>query len=135
MSIELEIAQLAASAVFRNGLVTIVDAGIDQFYLSDPKTEIVEVTAVAKVAFSEPDTGKQYTGSFKVFDPDLQLVTDVPLQTPTERPPHADLTLPFAFTAISVLKFVPKTFGTFQIRFSVDGAITKDLALSVRPKT
>jgi hypothetical protein len=130
MTIELESFQLSAAAVYRGGLLTVVDAGIGKIDL-DSATAPAQVTAAVRIAFMEPDTNKPYTAAFQVFNPDLQLVAHSPVSITSDRPLDADLRVPYTFTAIVPLAFLPGRSGLFTVRFNLDGAIQRDLKLEI----
>jgi hypothetical protein len=130
MAIELDACVLANAATYRDGLFTVVEAGLDSIVAGNLQLP-VQVTAVARVAFSEPDTNTDYTSSFIVFNPQLQQVAWVPMAISTNRPIGADLALPYTYTAIQALIFVPSVAGLFVVRFNLDGQMQRDMKLRI----
>lgn len=109
-----------------------VDGGIDVFKVDSLSDGPIQFTAIAKLAFSEPDTDKTYTASFKVFAPGNNLIKDAPGHFPTTRPEGANMMLPFTFCAVQAIAFLPPAFGLYTVRFDLDGVLRKDLPLVVQ---
>ena len=130
--IEFDIFELATTAVIRNNLATIVDAGINVVEPKDPNVP-VSATVVIKISFTEPHDDRDYLCVLEVLGPDEQVRVSKDIKLSIHRPPEANLALPFTATVAPTLSFVPGVFGVFTVKFYLAGEATREIKLLVRP--
>jgi hypothetical protein len=120
MAINVDICQLCAFAAFHGGLLTIVDAGIDS--VQQPAnligTSPITIQAIIKLAFSSPESGPTYEGSFEVFSPTQELLFETHMDILSTSPAAVDV-IPYTYTVLSALSFTPTVPGVYQVRFSI----------------
>ena len=128
MGIDVEFAQLATTATFRNGLYTIVEGGIDTI-TPVQLTDVAQLTLVVRLTFTEDALGQVYSASAKVVNPRGEDVSVFSLVVPAFRPGDGDADLPYTFFGICPVGFVPSMAGVFTVRFEVQGSVAAGVCL------
>jgi len=133
MPAQIEFAFLANAAVFRDNLLSVLEAGITNYQVPTFPVPI-ELTIVTQFAFSEPDMDRPYGFSIVATDPAGNTLGE-PLQQRIipSRPPGADPAFPYFHTVIQ--KFFPLMVqhqGYFSVTVALEGIAAKELKFHVR---
>lgn len=127
----IEFAHIATSAAYRNGLVSILEAGVG-LVTAESLPATAELTVVSQFAFTEPDVGIREKYVIAVIDPNGNYLAEASGEVESSRPPDADLEFPYTWTVIQRFFLQFQEFGYYTIKIILGETVDKTLKFHVK---
>ncbi|MGH9307386.1 MAG: DUF6941 family protein [Acidimicrobiales bacterium] len=129
MKSTIDVATLAATATYRDGLLSILEAGIDNVTV-DQFPFTWAPTLVIRVFFENEELGVPHTIHARVRFEDDEPVADIGWTVTPERGPSADMRLPYSFVVIHALPVQLLRAGVYRFAVSLDTEQERELRVS-----
>jgi hypothetical protein len=126
-------AHLCTAASFRDGLLSILEAGLQQFE-PDELPYRMQPTLAFQLVLEEADLGRAHPMSVDVTHEDGERLAGLTFDFSMNRPAGADPDLPIAFTAIQLLPMELRRDGLYNVRVAIDSQQPTQLPFRVRSK-
>jgi hypothetical protein len=126
-------AHLCTAASFRDGLLSVLEAGLQQFE-PDELPYRMQPTLAFQLILDESDLGRAHPMSVDVTHQDGERIAGLTFDFSMNRPPGTDPELPIAFTAIQLLPMDLRRDGLYSVRVAIDGLEPTQLPFRVRAK-
>lgn len=126
----LTLAALCSAATYRDGLLSVLEAGLERFS-PDGYPAVVTPQLVVRIDWDPSDFGSAHTLRVVVEHDDSERLADVGWGVTYEPPPDADPDLAF-FTVVShPLTMQVRRDGLYTVEISLDGESARTLRLRV----
>jgi len=130
---ELDLALLCTSATFREGLLSVLEAGLERFSPDNYPANLAPVL-VFRLSFSEDDFGTAHVVRITVRHDDGEPVAEVGVGVTYEPPAESDPALSHFTVVIHQLLMQIRRDGLYLVEITLDGELSSRIPFRVRAR-